>query len=748
MEKKRRNALVAIAAVMVLLAIWIISSRPASNGMATANVPMLTTNLVNVAGGQTTNLITVMGGQTTNLITVMGGQMTNIINITSKVELPDGVLELLKSNTNRQVVVNNTFQMPDSFADNQQKISAMQIDMSKRIDGVDHAVGELSRRLEERERQEKQRVIEDIEVARGKLDADKRDAMAALFAINHINWVVTKIKTYNDPIVLEEEYKGLTADALNLRVIKDPELIDLICRILDVIVEMRIEEKERAFLKDELDQGTSDAFADAVSGIRISGLNPISMVVSAVTSVASAALNYKKAKRALQKKFERQSWALDKNRMYYLNDLNKELLRDFWAIVQKYPDLPDEYRISEKNIQLLVDHLKDDDAKMRFEFLRAFQEQFAGFQPYWYHRAAAAYEVCRDEELSGTTRSNARDDARFSLKFYIDAQIECDNILRKDPTAAKAALLHAAMLSEEGSKDKEAYRKAIKVITRNSTADDWQTAYFCALIAVRELDDIPLADKILAPAIAELEWQRRRRLVDWKDEVETKFALKGKEKVGDLLTTGDALYECRTLIANVATNLPKEVYANQLARICEDENASMREKMFCYGAMGYKQALEKLRPDVSNMRVYKRILGKEEHYLVSVPFSWVIARGATMALRVAGRDREEVGERDIEEREDDGKQYVLIDYGEVKNDADSVSFCSRFDRMGRDANNRPEEISYMVEVAFKAERTELQPQSATFGRWEKGGATTPSQWRMIKSGPDAKERPDVETIEF
>ena len=579
-------------------------------------------------------------------------------------------------------------------------------------------------------------------------EMSRRDAMTALFAINHINWVVTKIKTYNDPAVLEEEYKGLTADALNLRVIKDPELIDLICRILDVIVEMRIEEKERAFLKDELDQGTADAMADAVSGIRISGLNPISMVASAITSVATAALNYRKAKRALQKKFERQNWALDKNRMYYLNDLNKELLRDFWAIVQKYPDLPDQFRVSEKNIQLLVDHLKDEDAGKRHEFLQAFEDQFAGFQPYWYHRAAAAYEVASNESLEDWMRKEARQDAHFSLGRFMSIQIKCGNVLRKDPTAAKAALLQAAMLSEDKSTDTKAYQDAINVVVRNSSPDDWQSAYFCALIAIRELNDVDQAEKILAPAISELDWQRRRRLVDWKEEVETKFALSGKEKISDLLTTGDALYECRTLIVNMATNLPQKVYEEKLARICTDQNASMREKMFCYGAMGYKQALNKLRPDVSNMRVYKRSVANEEaHYLVSVPFSWVIARGAEMTLRVAGSDRMEVGERNIEERED-GKQYVLIDYGKVGNDADSVSFCSRFDRNGRDDNGRPEEMSYMVEVAFNTDGTVLQPQAATFGRWEKGGATTPSHWRMAKPKPGAEASPDVETIKF
>lgn len=575
----------------------------------------------------------------------------------------------------------------------------------------------------------------------------KKDAMTALFAINHINWVVTKIKTYNDPAVLEEEYKGLTADALNLRVIKDPELIDLICRILDVIVEMRIEEKERAFLKDELDQGMSDALADAVSGIRITGLNPIAMVASAVTSVASAALNYKKAKRALQRKFERQNWSLDKNRMYYLNDLNKELLRDFWAIVQKYPDLPDEYRVSENNIQLLVDHLKDDDAKMRHEFLRAFNDQFAGFQPYWYHRAAAAYEVSGNAQLDEETRAAAREDARFSIERYMSIQIVCGNVLRKDATAAKAALLRAAMMSEDGSRDTKAYQDAIDVVIRNSSPDDWQAAYFCALIAIRELKDVVQAEKILAPAISELDWQRRRRLADWKDEIETKFEQNGTNKVDKLISTGDALYECRTLIASTA-NLSDEDFQRKLARICDDQNASMREKMFCYGAMGYKQALEKLRPDVSRMRVYNR----DGRYLVSVPFSWVIARSAEMALRVGVTNRMEVGERNIEER-DDGNQYVLIDYGNVVED--DLFFRSRFDRNGRDKNGRSETISYMVEVAFSTSGSERKPVKATFGRWELGDATTQSHWRMtepilgaVEGSPMATPRPDVETITF
>ena len=670
--------------------------------------------------------------------------------VNSTVQMPDGVGGVLKANTNQQVVVNNTFQMPDNFADTQQKISALQIDMSKRIDGVDYAVGELSRRLDERERQEKQKANEDVEVAREELKADERDAMAALFAINHINWVVTKIKSYNDPAVLEEEYQGLTADALNLRMIKDPELIDLICRILDVITEMRIEEKERDFLKDELDQGMSDALVDAVSSFSVSGISPLSMVVSAITSAASAAMNYRKAKKALQKKFKRQSWALDKNRLYYLNDLNKELLRDFWAIVQKYPGLNDEYRISESDIQLLVDHLKDEDAVKRHEFLVALEKQYAAFQPYWYHRAAAAHEIALGNSSSESEVESAWEDARRSLNMYTKAQVICGNILRKDPMAAKAALLKASVLSHFESNNDEEYRVIIELVQKNSPFVDWQSRYFCAMLAVDRLNDPSLAEEVISPAIAELDWQKRRRLFSYKDELVDRSNGGEHGKVDELLPTGDALYDCRTLIARIG-NLSEAEKNRMLDRICKDQSASMRAKVFCYGDMGYKQALEKLRPDLERMRFYKRDDGS---CVMSVPFSWVIARDTVMTLVVGEKELQEGGERDIEERED-GKQYVLIPYKGKVDGACPITFQARFDRGAKGEGKKPDKC-YMAKVVFSDTGTERKPRKAYFGPWEVAeGATGEAGWRMlkpsvvaIKGSPQSTTRPDYEEIDL
>ena len=395
------------------------------------------------------------GRQDTKNVRSQGsGEANRPIVVNSNVTMPEGLSDYLKTNTNNTIVVNNTFQMPGEVAE---MLAGNRPSMVTNVfvlpDGLVY--------------RDNPAVQQEAEIAKAKAESDKKDAMAALFAINHINWVVTKIKTYNDPAVLEEEYQGLTADALDLRVIKDPELIVLIRRILDTIVELRIDEKEREMLKDELDQGMSDALVEAVSGIRADGINPLQMAVSAVTSAVTAGMNYRKIKRKLQAQFKKQEWGLDKAKMRYLNDLNKDILSAFWSIVQKHPDLPDKFRVSEQDVQMLVDHLKDEDAVKRHSFLVALKGRFSAFQPYWYHRAAAAYEVAcnidktiMDNEKSGWKDIKADDrerliqqgkdawgDARESIDMYLGWQQECGNILRRDPTVVKAAILNASILS-------------------------------------------------------------------------------------------------------------------------------------------------------------------------------------------------------------------------------------------------------------------------------------------------------------
>ena len=549
-------------------------------------------------------------------------------------------------------------------------------------------------------------------------EEDKKRALSTLFAINHVNWVVTKIKNYNDPSVLEEEYKNICADALDLNAIKDVEIIDLITDIMDVITEMRIEERERDMLKEELDQGMSDAIYDAFSGISAGGgLSPASMVFNVLSSAATAAMNYKKAKRQLMKAYKKQTWTLDKNRMRYLNDLNKSLLKKYWTLVQRY-GLPDEYRVSEKDIALLIDHLKDTDHKRLYSFLCTTETKYRGLQNYWYYRGLMAQQ-CNDFE-----------DSKASLDRYQKMQRECGKMLRIDGIAAKAAMLRIQLMMQDKVADENKYREQLSIIERNSTIEEWQQFYFCALVYATQLKDIVSAERVLSPTINHLDFVRTQRLVDWQSLVEEKRELCSTNSVGHLVPSGDALFECRTLLAKVAKDLlsPDEI-DKKFSEICDNAGASAREKLFCYCSMGYKQALEKFIPDVRRMRV---IIDKER-LKMSLPMSWVISREGESRLSVSTFDnfssdmdfssfetlKESEEERTIEERED-GK-YAVVDFGKPKERISNIKkivYTMRFDRNGSSDGNGAK--SYMVALEFNAApmQNSLAPVKVYFGMWK------------------------------
>ena len=551
---------------------------------------------------------------------------------------------------------------------------------------------------------------------------EQASAYAALFVINHVNWVVTKIKNYNDPAVLEEEYKNITADALNLNAIKDQEIIDLICDIMDVITEMRIEEKERAMLKEELDQGMADALYESLSGISTGGgLSPASMAFNFISSAAMAGVNYTRAKRRVMKAFQKQSWSLDKNRMRYLNELNKSLLQKYWAIVQRY-NVRDDLRVSESDIALLIDHLKDEDIKRQHDFLVSMEFKYKGLQNYWYYRGLAAQQ-CGDYV-----------DANNSLDTYQEMQQKYVKMLRIDGIAAKAAMLRVRLMIEDKIADKEAYKKQLKIIARNSTLEEWSAFYFCALVCIHYVEDYNLAEEVLAPVIAHLDFKRNRRLIDWRNEVEDKREVGTTNVVDRLVPSGDAIMQCRTLLAKGAEKLLKGEAVNaKIAEICDSAGASTREQLFYYFGVSYEKALDKFIPDLKKMRVIKA----EGRLKMSLPMSWVICREGETFLSVRRSDRfspdemfsegeslKEEGERSIEERPDDGCKYVLVDFGEPQEmkvgDIRKLIFSTRYERADKNAEGGKQ--CYMVAVVFDNKKgvNALKPTKAYFGPWHLG----------------------------
>ena len=73
---------------------------------------------------------------------------------------------------------------------------------------------------------------------------DKEAVLDTIAQINNINWVVNVIKTYNNALVLEEEYDKISYGNLNLNSIPDDEARIRINKMLDVLYSLRKGERE------------------------------------------------------------------------------------------------------------------------------------------------------------------------------------------------------------------------------------------------------------------------------------------------------------------------------------------------------------------------------------------------------------------------------------------------------------------------------------------------------------------------
>lgn len=564
-------------------------------------------------------------------------------------------------------------------------------------------------------------------------EADRK-ALAALFYINHLSMAVTKIKTYNDPRVLEEEYEALSLNSLSLDSINDVEVIDLIQEIMTYITDMRIQERERAMLKEELDQGMSDALYDSLSGISCSGTTPVGIVFSLVTSAASAAANYKRARARVMKEFRKQEWALDKEKMVELNELNKRLLMNYWVLVKRY-GIPDEFRVTERDISRFYERLKDESCQMRYRFLMTNQKTYQFLPTYWYYLGRAAYEC------------GHRAEAVNALDTFVEKQYKYANILRCDKLAANCATLRAQILLEDANEngkpiDKNLLRKQLQIIRKNTTDDDWTLRYFCAAVYASQLKDYQAADDAILPVIDELESRNARNVINWYDMMDQKKTYKGTNEVASLVVSGDALYECRTLIARFAQGAMSDDERNRrLKEICDNSNASLREKVFCYGSMGYGQALAALQPDLERVFVYR----EGNTVCVALPMAWAYSREGDYGFHLTDEpvdlqrldmekftDLEPEKERDIIS-DDEGKKYVVVKFNGEVSDFETGVFTVRYAKGSKGASQH----SYQVALRFAMKDDgRASPSASALGEWAMlsfdGSESVPAHWVNVK----------------
>jgi hypothetical protein len=304
--------------------------------------------------------------------------------------------------------------------------------------------------------------------------------LQVLQSLNQIAVSLTQIITYNDKVVLDQEYNSIINN-LNLSKIPDADIITLLQELMDLLTSSKIQDHDRAYLSGNYEKNVQNELKKRVrSRIFDTDLinNPYTTILNAVLNVGSFYFNYRSKMEDYKKEQEENVWKIKANTMQGLNNFYKKLLKYSWELMRRY-NFPDEWRLDEKQLSDYIAILKEPDLELRYRKLERIENGFQKFPPYWYYRGQSAQEIGKKEE---------------ALRCFNQFQHIHQGILRKDPYLASTAMCKTMLMAEQAAPDK--LKSDLEVILANSDDADWGNILFAALQYAR-LGDADTAGRLI-----------------------------------------------------------------------------------------------------------------------------------------------------------------------------------------------------------------------------------------------------------
>jgi hypothetical protein len=293
-------------------------------------------------------------------------------------------------------------------------------------------------------------------------DGVQKDAFLAILAMNYCHLSLAKIISYNDRIILDEEYNNIINN-IKLSKIKDREVMSIITSLMDTLTKFKLDERSKEKLNNIYEKkvekalysvaanGSVDAFKSGKTAVTsalstaaaIGGAAggstlmagpasiPIALAASgaALVSIGNAYRNYRNITEEYRKELGEQVWQLETSAISEINEINKKFIEVYWQLLNKY-DAPDEWRLSLAQLNDYIKLSKDEDPARQHRRLVQAEHELQFFPPYWYYRSAAAYASGNDEDslhsfnkLTEVRKAFFRKDFLFSSALMIKVQL-------------------------------------------------------------------------------------------------------------------------------------------------------------------------------------------------------------------------------------------------------------------------------------------------------------------------------------
>jgi hypothetical protein len=291
------------------------------------------------------------------------------------------------------------------------------------------------------------------------------DALLSALALNYCRNSLVKIQSYNDRIVLDEEYNNIINN-IDLSKINDEEIIELLEDLMDTLSYFKLQEGDKVRLMTKYEKKVSNAFYSSFSGVTniiyAGGGNPYAIAAVALTQVGGAYANYRKNLDEYRQELDDKMWQLEKGAIEQINDIQKSFLRNSWILMKKR-DIPDSWRLTDSQLNEYVEILKDDNVERRLRRLGRVSKFFDAYPPYWYYLGVSSMEA--------KNKPNAND------AFNKFNQIR-RGFFRED-NVYTSALMNKILLFDPENDTEEIINLLNKMV--NQSTKDWRKNLFAAL---------------------------------------------------------------------------------------------------------------------------------------------------------------------------------------------------------------------------------------------------------------------------
>lgn len=291
------------------------------------------------------------------------------------------------------------------------------------------------------------------------------DALLSALALNYCRNSLVKIQSYNDRIVLDEEYNNIINN-IDLSKIKDEEIIELLEELMDTLSYFKLQEGDKARLVKKYEKKVSNAFYSSFSNITsviyVGGGNPYAVAAAAIAQIGGTYSSYRKNLEEYREDLEDTMWQLEKGAIEQLNDIQKSFLRNSWLLMKKW-EIPDSWRLTDSQLNEYVAILKDDNIDRRLRKLKRISKYFEAYPPYWYYLGVSSMEV--------------KNKTKASDAFNKFEQIR-RGFFREDNVYTSAIMNKILLLNSKTDKDQIINMLDIMV---DQSTKDWRKNLFAAL---------------------------------------------------------------------------------------------------------------------------------------------------------------------------------------------------------------------------------------------------------------------------